>query len=72
MKRLNLTSILSRTLNALSKGVSNMDAIAVITALYIALWVGVYKDDIKRDLGLDKPKVEQTEKINGDTTNTPK
>ena len=49
-----------------------MDAIAVITALYIALWVGVYKYDIKRDLGLDKPKVEQTEKVNGDTTNTPK
>ena len=49
-----------------------MDAIAVITALYIALWVGVYKDDIKRDLGLDKPKIEQTEKVNGDTTNTQK
>jgi predicted GNAT superfamily acetyltransferase len=72
MKKLNLTSMLSHILNALSKGVFNMDAIAVITALYIALWVGVYKDDIKRDLGLDKPKVEQTEKVNGDTTNTQK
>ena len=72
MKRLNLTSMLSRTLNALSKGIFNMDAIAWITALYIALWIGVYKDDIKRDLGADKPKVEQTEKANGDTTNTPK
>ena len=49
-----------------------MDAIAVITALYIALWVGVYKDDIKKDLGLDKPKVEQVEKTNGNTTNTQK
>jgi len=49
-----------------------MDAIAWITALYIALWAGVYKDDIKRDLGLDKPKVEQTEKVNGDTTSTQK
>ena len=72
MKRLNLTSMLSRILNVLSKGVSNMDAIAVITALYIALWVGVYKDDIKRDLGLDKPKVEQVEKTNGNTTDTQK
>ena len=72
MKRSNLTSMLSRTLNALSKGVSNMDAIAWLTALYIALWVGVYKDDIKRDLGVDKPKVEQMEKINGNTTDTPK
>jgi hypothetical protein len=53
--------MLSRILNALSKGVSNMDAIAWITALYIALWVGVYKDDVKRDLGLDKPKVEQVQ-----------
>jgi hypothetical protein len=34
-----------------------MDAIAWLTALYIALWVGVYKDDIKRDLGVDKPNV---------------
>jgi hypothetical protein len=64
--------MLSRILNVLSKGVSNMDAIAVITALYIALWVGVYKDDIKRDLGLDKPKVEQVEKTNGNTTDTQK
>lgn len=42
-----------------------MDAIAVITALYIALWVGVYKDDIKRDFGSDKPKVGQTETKDG-------
>jgi hypothetical protein len=49
-----------------------MDAIAWLTALYIALWVGVYKDDIKKDLGVDKPKVEQMEKINGNTTDTPK
>jgi hypothetical protein len=64
--------MLSRTLNALNKGVSNMDAIAWLTALYIALWVGVYKDDIKRDLGVDKPKVEQMEKVNGNTTDTQK
>jgi hypothetical protein len=61
MKRLNLASTLSHILNVLSKGVSNMDAIAVITALYVALWVGVYKDDIKKDLGLDKPKIEQVQ-----------
>lgn len=42
-----------------------MDAIAILTALYIALWVGVYKDDIKRDFGSDKPKVEQTETKDG-------
>ena len=43
-----------------------MDAIAVITALYIALWVGVYKDDIKRDFGGDKPAEQaQQEKQNG-------
>jgi len=41
-----------------------MDAIAILTALYIAVWVGVYKDDIKRDFGPDK-QVEQTEKQNG-------
>jgi len=48
-----------------------MDAIAWITALYIALWAGVYGDDIKKDLGINKP-TEQTEKVNGDTTSTQK
>jgi hypothetical protein len=37
-----------------------MDAIAILTAMYIALWIGVYKDDLKRDFGLDKP-AEQTQ-----------
>jgi len=37
-----------------------MDAIAILTAIYIAVWIGVYKDDLKRDFGLDKP-VEQTQ-----------
>ena len=45
-----------------------MDAIAVITALYITLWIGLYKDDIKKDFGTDKPKVEQTEAKNGNET----
>jgi len=43
-----------------------MDAIAVITALYIALWVGVYKDDIKRDIQNYKAEqAQQEEKQNG-------
>jgi hypothetical protein len=37
-----------------------MDAIAILTAIYIAVWIGVYKDDLKRDFGLDKP-TEQTQ-----------
>jgi hypothetical protein len=42
-----------------------MDAIAILTAMYVALWFGVYKDDLKRDFGLDKPKVEQMETKDG-------
>ena len=38
-----------------------MDAIAVITALYIALWVGVYGDDIKKDI--QNAKTEQTQQV---------
>jgi hypothetical protein len=60
MKRLDLTSILSRTLNALSKGVSNMDTIAWLTALYIAVSVGVMVDDHKVKEVKEPPKVEQT------------
>ena len=60
MKRLDLTSILSRTLNALSKGVSNMDTIAWLTALYIAVSVGVMIDDHKSKAPPEPPKVEQT------------
>jgi hypothetical protein len=52
--------MLSRTLNALSKGVSNMDTIAWLTALYIALYIGVIHDDIKKELPKEPPKVEQT------------
>jgi hypothetical protein len=37
-----------------------MDTIAIITVIYIAVWIGVYKDNIKRDFGLDKP-TEQTQ-----------
>ena len=47
MKKSDLTSMLSRTWNALSKGVSNMDTIAWLTALYIAVSVGVMVDDHK-------------------------
>ena len=49
-----------------------MDAIAILTAIYIAVWIGVYKDNLKRDFGLDKPKVEQTEIKDGNTTDTQK
>ena len=59
MKRLDLTFMLSRTLNALSKGVSNMDAIAWLTALYIAVSVGVMIDDHKSKEPQEPPKVEQ-------------
>ena len=59
MKRLDLTSMLSRTLNALSKGVSNMDVIAWLTALYIAVSVGVMIDDHKSKEPQEPPKVEQ-------------
>jgi len=37
-----------------------VSSIAILTAMYIALWIGVYKDDLKRDFGLDKP-AEQTQ-----------
>jgi hypothetical protein len=41
-----------------------MDAIAWLTAIYIAVWVGVNKDNLKRDFGTDKPteQVQQEEK----------
>jgi hypothetical protein len=52
--------MLSRTLNALSKGVSNMDTIAWLTALYIAVSVGVMIDDHKSKAPPEPPKVEQT------------
>ena len=39
-----------------------METTAVILAIYLALWVGLYKDDIKKDLGLDKP-TEQTQQV---------
>ena len=39
-----------------------MDAIAILTAMYVALWIGVYKDDIKRDFGTTK-STEQTQQI---------
>ena len=61
--------MLSRTLNALSKGVSNMDTIAWLTALYIAVSVGVIFDDHKSK---EPPKVEQTETKNGNSTDTQK
>lgn len=52
--------MLSRTWNVLSKGVSNMDTIAWLTALYVALWVGVIYDDHKSKEPQEPPKVEQT------------
>ena len=52
--------MLSRTLNALSKGVSNMDVIAWLTALYIAVSVGVMIDDHKSKEPQEPPKVKQT------------
>jgi hypothetical protein len=47
-----------------------MDAVAWLTAIYVAVWVGVYGGDIKKDL-TPKP-TEQQEKVNGNTTNTQK
>jgi hypothetical protein len=58
MKRLDLTSILNRILNALSKGVSNMDVIGVLTAIWIACWVAVYAPDFNKE----QPK-EQTQQV---------
>ena len=39
-----------------------MDAIAILTAMYVALWIGVYKDDLKRDFGTTKPTEQVQEK----------
>jgi hypothetical protein len=63
--------MLSHTLNVLNKGVFNMETGAVILAVYLTLWVALWGGDIKKDLGFNKP-TEQTEKVNGDTTNTQK
>ena len=52
--------MLSHTWNALSKGVCNMDTIAWLTALYIAVSVGVMIDDHKAKEVKEPPKVEQT------------
>lgn len=49
-----------------------MDGVTIGLAIYLALWIGLYKTDIKRDLGLDKPKVEQMEIKDGNTTDTQK
>ena len=48
-----------------------MDVVGWITAMYIVAWVAVYSDDIKRDLGVNKP-TEQQEKVNGTTTSPQK
>ena len=63
--------MLSHTLNVLNKGVFNMETGAVILAIYLTLWVALWGGDIKKDLGFNKP-TEQTEKIDGNTTDTPK
>jgi hypothetical protein len=39
-----------------------MDTIAILTVIYIAVWFGVYKDNLKRDFGLDKP-TEQVQQV---------
>ena len=44
-----------------------MDAIEVLTAIWIACWVAVYAPDFNKE----QPK-EQTVKVNGNTTNTQK
>lgn len=48
-----------------------MDAVALLTALYIGVWIGVYSDDIKKDL-TPKPKAEQQEIKDGTTSSTQK
>ena len=60
MKKSDRTSMLNRILNALNKGLSNMDTIAWLTTLYIALYIGVIYDDIKKEPPKEPPKVEQT------------
>jgi hypothetical protein len=39
-----------------------METSAVLLAIYLALWIGLYKNDIKKDLGIDKP-AEQTQQV---------
>jgi hypothetical protein len=38
-----------------------MDVIAWLTVLYIALWVGVYGDNIKKDISKPAEQVQQVE-----------
>lgn len=41
-----------------------MDAIAIITAIYIAFWIGAYGDDIKKEFNKPTEQTQQ-EKQNG-------
>jgi hypothetical protein len=58
MKKLKQTCLLNRILNALSKGVFNMDVIGWLTAIWIACWVAVYAPDFNKE----QPK-EQTQQV---------
>jgi hypothetical protein len=44
-----------------------MDVIGWLTAIWVACWVATYAPDFNKE----QPK-EQTEKVNGNTTNTQK
>jgi hypothetical protein len=66
MKRLELICLLSHTLNVLSKGLFNMDAIAWLTAIWVACWVAAYAPDF------NKEQSQQPEKTNGTTTSPQK
>lgn len=60
MKKLEPTCMLNRILNALSKGLSNMDTIAWLTAIYIAIYVGVIvNENTPKEPPREQTKVEQ-------------
>jgi len=43
-----------------------MDTIGILTAIWIACWVAVYAPDFKKE------QPQQSEKVNGNTTDTQK
>jgi hypothetical protein len=61
MKRYDQTSISNHTWNALNKGLFNMDTIAWLTTIYVAIYLGVIiNDNASKEPPKEPPKVEQT------------
>jgi hypothetical protein len=53
--------MLNRILNALNKGLSNMDTIAWLTTIYVAVYLGVIiNDNASKEPPKEPPKLEQT------------